>query len=160
PNASNAAEPSRPDSARNGCERPAARSCSDGFEARPQARSRYDVGQQQQVSRELRRHTRRTMVGLRAALALGLLAVCAPALAQQTSSRPTTPTTAAQAEAEQRYRRALDLFDEGNFEAALLELRRAYELAPTYRLLYNIAIVNVGLKDYVRAIDYFERYLK
>ncbi len=63
------------------------------------------------------------------------------------------------AEARRRYDRALELSDEGNYDEALLELQRAYELAPTYRLLYNLGVVSVAVHDYVKAIDYFDRYL-
>jgi hypothetical protein len=62
-------------------------------------------------------------------------------------------------EAQERYRRALELFNDGSYDAALLELRRAYELAPSYRILYNIALVNVQLNDYASALGFFERYL-
>lgn len=63
-------------------------------------------------------------------------------------------------EAVVRYKRALDLFNDGSFDAALLEFRRAYELAPNYRVLYNIALVNVQLNDYAAALGAFEQYLK
>lgn len=65
----------------------------------------------------------------------------------------------AQAEARERFRRALELAEDGDFDSALIELRRAYELAPTYRILYNVALVYQQLKDYARALDTFERYL-
>jgi hypothetical protein len=83
----------------------------------------------------------------------------------QTEKPAAQPATAAQAsapgraEAEARYRRALELFNEGNYDASLLELRRAYVLAPSYRILYNVALVNVQLADYAAALDAFERYL-
>lgn len=62
-------------------------------------------------------------------------------------------------EARQRYERALELSDEGNYEGALYEFQRAYKLKPTYRLLYNLGVVSVATRDYVRAIDYYTRYL-
>ena len=37
------------------------------------------------------------------------------------------------------FQQGVDLFHEGNFEAALAEFRKAYATAPSYRLLYNIA---------------------
>jgi hypothetical protein len=63
------------------------------------------------------------------------------------------------AEAQRRYARAIELFDEGNFEVALLEFRRAYELAPNYRILYNLGQVSVQLSNYNAALTYFEQYL-
>src|SRR5688572_13378532 len=62
-------------------------------------------------------------------------------------------------EASERYQRALKSYDEGNFDAALVEFRRAYELAPTFRILYNLGVVSLELRDYASALDYFERYL-
>lgn len=62
-------------------------------------------------------------------------------------------------EARQRYERALELSDEGNFDAALQEFQRAYALAPSYRILFNLGLVSVSVRDYVRAIDYLTRYL-
>jgi hypothetical protein len=70
-----------------------------------------------------------------------------------------TPTAQEMSEARRRYDRALELSDEGNYDEALLELQRAYALAPTYRLLYNLGVVSVAVHDYVKAIDYFNRYL-
>lgn len=80
------------------------------------------------------------------------IAPAAPAAAQ--------PTADQMAEARRRYDRALELSDEGNYDDALIELQRAYQLAPTYRLLYNLGVVSVAVHDYVKALDYFDRYLK
>jgi hypothetical protein len=72
---------------------------------------------------------------------------------------PSQPTQSQMDEARRRYARALELSDEGNYDDALLELQRAYALAPTYRLLYNLGVVSVAVHDYVKAIDYYNRYL-
>jgi hypothetical protein len=64
------------------------------------------------------------------------------------------------AEAQKRYRRGVELVNEGAYESALLEFRRAYELAPTFRILFNMAQVNRALNDYAAALRLFERYLK
>src|SRR4051794_6696164 len=40
-------------------------------------------------------------------------------------------------EAIARFKRGLELHGEGDFSAALIEFRKAYELAPQYRVLYN-----------------------
>lgn len=68
-------------------------------------------------------------------------------------------TPEAQEEARQRFKRALELADDGQFDAALVELKKAYDLAPTYRILYNVGIVYQQLKDYARALDAYERYV-
>jgi hypothetical protein len=62
-------------------------------------------------------------------------------------------------EANQRYRRAVELYDDGAYDAALHELERVYTLAPMFRMLYNLGIVCLALRDYARAMTYFERYL-
>jgi tetratricopeptide (TPR) repeat protein len=62
-------------------------------------------------------------------------------------------------EARRRFARGIELAEDGNFDAALVEMRRAYELAPSYRLLYNIGRVHQQLKDYARALDAYEEYL-
>jgi hypothetical protein len=74
-----------------------------------------------------------------------------------------TGTPAQMEEARQRYRRALELYDEGStesLESALLELERAYALAPSYRLLYNVGLVSMQLRQYARAYDAFAAYLQ
>ena len=95
----------------------------------------------------------------------GVLAawMSSPALAYAEPQSDPAPAeskpSAAQEEARTRFNRALELADDGQFDAALVELTRAYELAPSYRLLYNIGVVHQQLKDYARALDTFERYL-
>jgi len=85
-----------------------------------------------------------------------------PVRAQSTQSfpgaQPTSPD--AQEEARQRFKRALELADDGQFDAALVELKKAYDLAPTYRILYNVGVVYQQLKDYARALDAYERYVE
>ena len=70
----------------------------------------------------------------------------------QTNSR-------AQAEAQQRFNRAVQLYEDEDYEASLVEFRKAYELVPNYKLLYQIGQVSFRLKDYAGAYQAFERYL-
>lgn len=69
-------------------------------------------------------------------------------------------TPAAGEDAAVRFRRGLQLFDEGDYTLALVEFERAYQLAPNYKALYNIALVNVQLGRYADAMRTFEQYLK
>ena len=62
-------------------------------------------------------------------------------------------------EASLHYDRGLKLYDDGNYEAARVEFERAYELAPNYRVLYNIGHCYKQLNDYVAALKALERYL-
>jgi hypothetical protein len=62
-------------------------------------------------------------------------------------------------EARQRFQKGVQLFHEWSFEAALAEFRKAYQLAPSYRVLYNIGQVHYELHNYVDALKAFRQYL-
>lgn len=62
-------------------------------------------------------------------------------------------------EARERYDNAVKLYEEGAYDAALVELNRAAELRPSYKLYYNIGQVRVAMHDYAAAIDAYRRYL-
>lgn len=66
---------------------------------------------------------------------------------------------AAKDEAQDRYKRGIELYEEENFTAALVEFKRAYELIPAYQVLYNVARTCYQLRDYVCALRTFERYV-
>jgi hypothetical protein len=63
------------------------------------------------------------------------------------------------AEASERFRRGVKLYKDGDFVAALVEFKRAYELEPNYRVLYNLGQTSRELKDYAPALQAFQRYL-
>jgi hypothetical protein len=69
-------------------------------------------------------------------------------------------SASAQQEAAGRFKKGLDLFKDGDYQAALIELRRANELAPNYTVLYNIGQVYFQLQDYPNALYSLERYLQ
>jgi hypothetical protein len=69
------------------------------------------------------------------------------------------PGADAEAQARQCFQRGLDLFDENDLDGAVVEFRRAYELAANYRILYNLGQVAAERHDYARAMDFFTRYL-
>ena len=91
-----------------------------------------------------------------AAVLLSFFAAAAP-LAAQPAAAP--PTAAAKAEAATRFKKGLDLFKDGDYQAALIEFRRAYDLAPNYQVLYNIGQVSFQLQDYPGALAALQRYL-
>ncbi|HMJ10913.1 MAG TPA: PEGA domain-containing protein, partial [Polyangiaceae bacterium] len=64
-----------------------------------------------------------------------------------------------EAEARERFERAVKLYEEGNYDAALVELRRASELRPSYKLFYNIGQVRVAMNDYAAALEAYRQYL-
>jgi hypothetical protein len=63
-------------------------------------------------------------------------------------------------DARSHYDRALKFYDDGVYDAALVELTRAYELNPSYRIVYNIAQARVAMRDYAGAIESYQRYLR
>lgn len=89
-------------------------------------------------------------------LTVSLLLFCvSPALA----AGPAGEVDATQ-DARARFRRGVQLYNEGSFEAALAEFNKAYQLSPNYRLLYNIAQTQFDLHDYVGAYRNLEQYLR
>jgi len=63
-------------------------------------------------------------------------------------------------EATSRFQRGKELYEESDYAAALTEFKRAYELVPNYKLLYNIGQVSFQLQDYASALRSFSRYLQ
>jgi hypothetical protein len=90
---------------------------------------------------------------MKLALALLLVLMAAPARAAE-------PPNRALDEARTRFQAGVQLFHEGSFDAALAEFRKAYSLAPSYRVLYNIAQVQFELHDYVESLKTFRQYLQ
>src|SRR5262245_155835 len=62
-------------------------------------------------------------------------------------------------EAQRRFQRGVDLYKEGDLAGALVEFKRAYELAPTFKILYNLGQVAFQQHDYANALRYFRQYL-
>jgi tetratricopeptide (TPR) repeat protein len=96
-------------------------------------------------------------VALVAFLALSPLASSLDAAAAPPETPASDPKVVE--EARQRFQKGVQLFKEWSFEAALAEFRKAYQLAPSYRVLYNIAQVHYELKNYVDALKAFRQYL-
>lgn len=58
------------------------------------------------------------------------------------------------------YERGLQLFNEENYDAALFEFDRAYELAPSYKILYNMGRIQRQQNNYAAALRSYARYLR
>jgi tetratricopeptide (TPR) repeat protein len=95
----------------------------------------------------------------RIAVAALLASTCFTASFAALAAPPEPPSDAAVAEASQHFTKGVQLFKEWSFDAALAEFRRAYALAPSYRVLYNIAQVNYETHNYVEALKGFRQYL-
>jgi tetratricopeptide (TPR) repeat protein len=98
---------------------------------------------------------------------LALLALCsAPSLAYAQDVAPEPlPELTPQPEpdnvekARTHFQKGVDYYTEGDLTAAMAEFRRAYELEPSYRLLYNLAQVSYEQRDYAQSERYFRDYL-
>jgi len=61
--------------------------------------------------------------------------------------------------AREHFKKGVDYYAEGDLTAAMVELKRAYEIEPSFRLLYNLAQVAYEQRDYAAAERYFKDYL-
>lgn len=69
------------------------------------------------------------------------------------------PARADTDDARNHFTRAVELFKEGDFRAALIEFQRAYDASPNYKVLYNLGQTNLELQDYAGALRAFRGYL-
>jgi hypothetical protein len=106
------------------------------------------------------------MLGIHKATQLGILGLISislltPAVWAQTGKGGgmATVTDDEQSEARARYARGLQLVKEGNYQAALIEMQRAYVLNPSYKIQYNLGQIQAHLGDVAAAVDSYERYL-
>jgi serine/threonine protein phosphatase PrpC len=63
-------------------------------------------------------------------------------------------------QARERFSEGLRLYSDSNFKGARAAMQRAYDLAPSYKLLYNIGLCDRELGDFVEGIDALERHLR
>jgi tetratricopeptide (TPR) repeat protein len=88
-----------------------------------------------------------------AGLLIAAMMIAAP------GSRPALAAPSPTDEARERFGRGVQLFHEGSLEAALAEFQKAHQLAPNFRLHYNIAQVQYELHNFVEALRSFWKYL-
>jgi hypothetical protein len=99
-------------------------------------------------------------------VALGLVAAPIGARAddQQLAQAAPPPPPPAQGEgvgqAGEHFARGVKLYQEDDFQTALIEFKRAYELAPTWAVLYNMGQSQYQLRDYAAALRTLERYVR
>src|SRR4051812_11192477 len=87
-----------------------------------------------------------------AALALAVTLFAGSTFAQ-------APSEASQKEANTHFQRAVQLYSEADYRAALVEFKRAYEIAPHVAVLYNIGQAHYQLQNYAEALSSFERFV-
>ena len=78
-------------------------------------------------------------------LSLSLIALASPALAQNNME-----------EGRKHFQAGVQFYKENDFRAALIEFKRAYELAPNFKVLYNLGQTSLELQDYASALRSFE----
>lgn len=103
----------------------------------------------------------------RALLIAALLAI--PAAPTAAQGRPTPDAAAdgnADAETAERteaarehFERGVAFYRDGDLEGALVEFKRAMDVQPNYKLLFNLGQVSQELRDYPAAERYFRDYL-
>jgi tetratricopeptide (TPR) repeat protein len=62
--------------------------------------------------------------------------------------------------ARSHFQRGVSLYRSGAYDAALAEFSRAYDAAPNYHILYNLAQIQAQRQDFVQSLELFERYLR
>lgn len=94
-----------------------------------------------------------------AVVAVAFFGLAAGGPARGEIAGPGSPAEAPPEEAQLRFQRAVDLYKEGDLDAAFVEFKRAHELVPSYKILYNLGQVSYQRRDYASALRYFRRYL-
>jgi hypothetical protein len=84
--------------------------------------------------------------------------VSAPALGQEAPAEASV-SDGDRVAAQDAHRHALELFDRGQHAEALAEFKRAFGLAPSFRIQYNIGLCYAALGDAAAAVEAFSSYL-
>lgn len=82
----------------------------------------------------------------------------AASLASPARAQTAQPSPDAVAEARQRFQRGVDLYEERNYTAAMVEFQRAYELTRNPAVLYNISATHELSGNMVEALDAMLEY--
>jgi hypothetical protein len=98
------------------------------------------------------------MIGRRA---IALIVLAGPVLGGGLAPavRADPPVNSSVKEAGKHFQRGVALYNEADYRAALVEFRRAYEIAPNAAVLYNIGQAYYQLQDYAAALSALDRYL-
>lgn len=100
----------------------------------------------------------------RSLLALSLIVTLAPTSAYAqgapAGAKKGSPGAKDSDEASARFRSGVEFYKKRDFTAALVEFKKAYELAPNYRVLFNLGQTSRELDDYATALQAFEQYLE
>lgn len=99
---------------------------------------------------------------LRCTMALAALAALA-AVPRAANAQAPSPTTSEDPkrtdEARARFQRGVELYRDGDYRAAIIEFRRAYDLVPNWRIQYNLAQACAEVQDYPCALRALQAYV-
>jgi hypothetical protein len=95
----------------------------------------------------------------RRAVSLAVLVALALPVGLTSVARAEPPSAAAVADAGKHFQRGVTMYNEADYRAALVEFRRAYEIAPNAAVLYNIGQTYYQLQNYAAALVALGRYL-
>jgi hypothetical protein len=84
---------------------------------------------------------------------LSIALATTPTLAQSTPNADRTSNAAAT-----HFERGATFYGEGDYGAALVEFKRAYDLRPNWQMLFNIGQSYFQLRDYARALTTLQRF--
>ncbi|NUP05509.1 MAG: PEGA domain-containing protein [Polyangiaceae bacterium] len=91
-------------------------------------------------------------------LAAAALSAALPALPAFAGDNDKPPAGASD-EASARFRAGVAFYRDHDYAAALVEFKRAYEINPNYKVLYNLGQTSQELNDYASALAAFRQYL-
>lgn len=92
---------------------------------------------------------------------MSLLLSASRSAAQHSTDGTAEPAAQSATElARAHFERGVEHYGDGDYDAALAEFQRSYELSPTYKLLFNLAQVQVERRDYAAAASLYADYLR
>jgi hypothetical protein len=83
-----------------------------------------------------------------------------PKAPRSDSGSPSSAPADATNDAATHFGRGVTYYGEGDYPAALVEFKRAYSIAPSWRVLFNIGQSHFQLHEYVEAHTALERFLQ
>jgi hypothetical protein len=97
-----------------------------------------------------------TRRGTRSLAAAIIVVMISAEAAAQPAARTGTP---ASSEARAHFERGVTLYDETDYQAALVEFKRAYAIAPTWQVLFNIGQAYFQVRNYAEALATLHRFI-
>jgi PEGA domain len=97
---------------------------------------------------------------LRGPIAIAMVVVFTASTAAAQGPAPALAPAEATSEARTHFDRGVAFYDESDYAAALVEFKRAYALAPTWQVLFNIGQAYFQIRNYSLALVTLTRFLE